>query len=191
MAASGDRLGTPLARIRAAVDDLPRWLRSLDDVSLGEPLIEIREVIDRSESVFADGVRRWDKSGEYRAAGALSLTAWLRWKCKLSGSAAMERVEIARQLEKLPETAAAFANGDVGFQHVAVLARTAEHVGAAAVRKDEASLLKSAQSMDPGQFTTLAKRTSSTASTPPALSPKRTTHTSDAISTSRDRRTAW
>src|SRR5256886_6868633 len=157
MAASGDRLGTPLARIRAALDDLPRWLRSLDDVSLGEPLIEIREVIDRSESVFADGVRRFDKSGEYKADGALSLTAWLRWKCKLSGGAAMERVEIARHLEKLPATAAAFANGHVGFQHVAVLARTAEHVGAAAVRKDEANLLKSAQTMDPGQFTTVAK----------------------------------
>src|SRR2546423_5934884 len=157
MAASGDRFGTPLARIKAALDDLSRWLSGLDDASLGEPLIEIREVIDRSESVFADGVRRFDKSGEYRADGALSLTAWLRWKCKLSGSAAMERVEIARQLEKLPETAAAFANGDVGFQHVAVLARTAEHVGAAAVRKDEASLLKAAQTMDPGQFTTLAK----------------------------------
>src|SRR6266576_7069655 len=157
MAASGDRFGTPLARIKAALDDLPRWLSGLDDVSLGEPLIEIREVIDRSESVFADSVRRFDKSGEYKADGALSLTAWLRWKCKLSGGAAMERVEIARQLEKLPETAAAFANGDVGFQHVAVLARTAEHVGAAAVRKDEANLLKAAQTMDPGQFTTVAK----------------------------------
>src|SRR6184192_4276043 len=157
MAASGDRLGTPLARIRAALDDLPRWLRSLDDVSLGEPLIEIREVIDRLESVFADGVRRFDKSGEYKADGALSLTAWLRWKCKLSGGAAMERVEIARQLEKLPQIGAAFANGDVGYQHVAVLARTAEHVGAAAVRKDEASLLRAAQTMDPGQFMTVAK----------------------------------
>src|SRR3989441_6299909 len=157
MAASSDRLGTPLARIRAALDDLPRWLRSLDDVSLGEPLIEIREVIDRSESVFADGVRRFDKSGEYRADGALSLTAWLRWKCKLSGGAAMERVEVARQLEKLPETQAAFAKGDVGFQHVAVLARTAEHIGAAAVRKEEAKLLQAAHTMDPGQFTTVAK----------------------------------
>src|SRR5213082_336000 len=157
MAASGDRLGTPLARIRAALDDLPRWLRSLDDVSLGEPLIEIREVIDRSESVFADGVRRFDKSGEYKADGALSLTAWLRWKCKLSGGAAMERVEIARQLAKLPQTGAAFANGDVGYQHVAVLARTAEHVGAAVVRKEEGTLLQAAQTMDPGQFTTVAK----------------------------------
>ena len=49
---------------------------------------------------------------------------------------AVERVEIARQLEKLPQTGAAFANGDVGYQHVAVLARTAEHVGAAVVRKE-------------------------------------------------------
>jgi len=69
----------------------------------------------------------------------------------------MERVEVARQLEKLPETQAAFAKGDVGFQHVAVLARTAEHVGAAAVRKEEAKLLQAAQTMDPGQFTTVAK----------------------------------
>ena len=157
MAASADRLGTPLARIKAALDDLPRWLSGLDDVSLGEPLIEIREVIDRSESVFADGVRRFDKSGEYKADGALSLTAWLRWKCKLSGGAAMERVEIARQLEKLPQTGAAFANGDVGYQHVAVLARAAEHVGAAVVRKEEGTLLQAAQTMDPGQFTTVAK----------------------------------
>src|SRR5436305_8539108 len=157
MAASADRLGTPLARIKAALDDLPRWLSGLEDVSLGEPVIEIREVIDRSESVFADGVRRFDKSGEYKADGALSLTAWLRWKCKLSGGAAMERVEIARQLEKLPQTGAAFANGDVGYQHVAVLARTAENVGAAVVRKEEGTLLQAAQTMDPGQFTTVAK----------------------------------
>src|SRR5437764_4242436 len=157
MAASADRLGTPLARIKAALDDLPRWLSGLDGGSLGEPLIEIREVIDRSESVFADGVRRFDKSGEYKADGALSLAAWLRWKCKLSGGAAMERVEIARQLEKLPQTGAAFANGDVGYQHVAVLARAAEHAGAPAVRKEEGKLLQAAQTMDPVQFMTVAK----------------------------------
>ena len=157
MAASGDRSGTPLARIKAALNDLPGWLSALDDASLGEPLIEIREVIDRSESVFADGVRRFDKSGEYKADGALSLTAWLRWKCKLSGGAAAERVEVARQLEKLPKTEEAFASGALGYQHVAALARTAEHVGAAAVRNEEASLLQAARTMDPGQFTAVAK----------------------------------
>src|SRR4029077_1178007 len=157
MAASGDRSGTPLARIKAALDDLPGWLSRLDAASLGEPLIEIRGVIDRSESVFADGVRRFDKSGEYKADGALSLVAWLRWKCKLSGGAAAERVEIARQLEKLPKTEEAFASGTLGYQHVAVMARAAEHVGAAPVRKEEAGWLQAAQALDPGQFTGVAK----------------------------------
>src|SRR5438128_478718 len=145
-------------KLRMAVQAMAAWVDDAEAEGLGEALIQIREVgIDPLEAVFATGLRRFDKSGEYKAEGALSLTAWLRWKCKLSGGAALERVEVARQLEKLPETTAAFANGDVGFQHVAVLARTAEHVGAAAVRKEEGTLLQAAQTMDPGQFVTVAK----------------------------------
>src|SRR6266705_3230692 len=145
-------------KLRVGVQAVSACVRDADGETLGDALIQIREAgIDPLEAVFATGVRRFDKSGEYKADGALSLTAWLRWKCKLSGGAAMERVEIARQLEKLPRTGAAVANGDVGYQHVAILARTAEHVGTAAVRKEEASLLQAAQTMDPGQFTTVAK----------------------------------
>src|SRR6266576_322077 len=156
--ARGRQCEAAVEKLRVGVQAVSACVRDAQGETLGDALSQIREAgIDPLEAVFATGVRRFDKSGEYKADGALSLTAWLRWKCKLSGGAAMERVEIARQLEKLPETAAAFANGEVGFQHVAVLARTAEHVGAAAVRKDEASLLKAAQTMDPGQFTTVAK----------------------------------
>src|SRR5438128_2095978 len=145
-------------KLRVGVQAMAAWIHESDGEVLGEGLIQIREAgIDPLEAVFATGVRRFDKSGEYKADGALSLAAWLRWKCKLSGGAAMERVEIARQLEKLPQTGAAFANGDVGYQHVAVLARAAEHVGAAAVRKEEGKLLQAAQTMDPGQFMTVAK----------------------------------
>ena len=144
--------------LRTSVQAVAVCVRDADGETLGDALIQIREAgIDPLEAIFATGVRRFDKSGAYKADGALSLTAWLRWKCKLSGGAAMERVEIARQLEKLPRTGAAFANGDIGYQHVAVLARTAEHVGAAAVRKEEGNLLQAAQTMDPGQFTTVAK----------------------------------
>jgi hypothetical protein len=144
--------------LRASVHAVSECVQRADGETLGEALIQIREAgIDPLEAVFASGVRRFDKSGEYKADGALSLTAWLRWKCKLSAGAALERVEIARQLEKLPQTEAAFANGDLGYQHVAVMAHAAEHVGAAAVRKEEASLLRAAQTMDPGQFTGVAK----------------------------------
>src|SRR5207302_769365 len=152
------RLDAAMQSLRAGVRAVADCVREADGETLGEALIQIREAgIDPLEAVFASGVRRFDRSGEYKADGALSLAAWLRWKCKLSGGAAMERVEVARQLEKLPQIQAAFAKGDVGFQHVAVLARTAEHVGATAVRKAEGTLLQAAQTMDPGQFTTVAK----------------------------------
>src|SRR5437870_13790585 len=124
MAASGMLVEPAKSELQGASEDLmiavqrmATCIRAPDAAELGEALIQIREVgIDPLEAVFATGLRRFDKSGEYKAEGALSLTAWLRWKCKLSGGAALERVEVARQLEKLPETTAAFANGDVGFQ---------------------------------------------------------------------------
>jgi hypothetical protein len=144
--------------VRAGVQAMSAWVREADAEALGEALIQIREAgIDPLEAVFAEGVRRFDKSGEYHGDGALSIVEWLRARCKLSGGAAAERVGIARQLEKLPKTEAAFANGDLGYQHVAVIARAAEHVGAAAVRREEANLLHAAQSMDPGRFTGVAK----------------------------------
>jgi hypothetical protein len=134
------------------------YAQKADGVELGELLILIREAgIDPLEAAFATGVRRFDKSGEYAADGALNVTAWLKWKCKLSGGAAAERVEISKQLERLPQTEAAFAHGQLGYQHVALMARTAQNVGAAAVRGEERNLLKAAQSMDPGQFLTVAK----------------------------------
>src|SRR3979411_2378196 len=123
------RFETAVKQLRGGVQAMATWIRDADGEGLGEGLIQLREAgIDPLEAVFADGVRRFDKSGEYKADGALSLTAWLGWKCKLSGGAALERVTIAHQLEQLPKTGAAFARGDLD-QHVAVLARTAEHVG--------------------------------------------------------------
>ncbi|HEV3096838.1 MAG TPA: DUF222 domain-containing protein, partial [Candidatus Dormibacteraeota bacterium] len=145
-------------QLQAAVKLILACAHDTDGPELGELLILIREAgIDPLEAAFATGVRRFDKSGEYAADGALSVTAWLKWKCKLSGGAAAERVEIGKQLERLPKTDAAFARGDLGYQHVAVMARTAENLGAAAVRSEEGNLLTAAQSMDPGQFTTVVK----------------------------------
>src|ERR1700737_309082 len=135
------RFEAALAKMRDGVQAMSAWAHQADDAALGQGLIQIRESgIDPLEAVFAVGLSRFDRSGEYAADGALSVVAWLKWKCKLSGGAAAERVEIAHQLEKLPKTEAAFANGDLGYQHVAVMARAAEHVGAAAGRKEEANL---------------------------------------------------
>ena len=133
-------------------------IRAADAAELGEGLIQIREVgIDPMEAVFASGLRRFDKSGEYKADGALSAVAWVRERCNLSAGAAAERVSVARQLETLPQIEKALAKGDVGYQHVALIARAAENVGSAPVQKEENHLLKAAQTMDPGRFAAVAK----------------------------------
>jgi len=152
------RLETVVAQLRDGVHAMSDWIREANGQDLGEGLIQIREAgIDPREAVFADGLRRFDDSGEYAADGALSVIAWLKWRCKLSGGAAAERVGIARQLEQLPRTGEAFARGDLGYQHVAMIARTADHLGAGAVRKAESSLLEAAMTHDPGQFAGITK----------------------------------
>jgi len=165
MAASGSVIALRQSDAKAAAEQLAAAVKRVlasaqeaEGAELGELLVLIREAgIDPLEAAFATGVRRFDKSGEYAADGALNVIAWLKWKCKLSGGAAAERVEIGKQLERLPKTEQAFAHGQLGYQHVALLARTAENLGAAAVSGEEGNLLKSAQSMDPGQFMTVVK----------------------------------
>jgi len=148
---------SPLERILAGLRDLPAWVAEQPAGQLGEVIITSREIIDRTEAVGAEATRRFEKAGGYKSDGFLGMVPWLRVNGKLSGAAAAERVDTARQLKELPRTEEALARGEIGYQHAVAMARTAEHVGAAQVRKAEATLLKAAESMDPGQFITVAK----------------------------------
>jgi hypothetical protein len=152
------KLQGAVRELQTAVQRVGTCIEEADAADLGQGLIDIREVgIDPLEAAFANGLRRFDKSAEYKADGALSAVAWVRERCNLSAGAAAERVSVARQLETLPQIAKAFASGDVGFQHVALIARTAENVGSAPVQHEETNLLKAAQTMDPGRFAAVAK----------------------------------
>jgi hypothetical protein len=143
--------------LQRLVPKVGRWMSVARGSARANGLITLRSTITQLEAIFADGVHGFDDAGEYAEDGALSSVAWLKWKCKLSGGAAAERVGIARQIEKLPKTQEAFAKGEVGFQQVAMLARTAENVGAGPVREHEATLLQAATTMDPGRFASVTK----------------------------------
>jgi Domain of unknown function (DUF222) len=148
---------SPLDRILSGLRDLPGWVADQPASQLGAVIIKGREVIDRTEAITGEATRRFEKAGGYKADGFVGMVPWLRVNGKLSGGAAAERVETARQLKELPRTEEALARGEIGYQHAVAMARTADHVGAAHVRKAEATLLKAAETMDPGQFITVAK----------------------------------
>src|SRR5438270_10763047 len=128
MAGLEKRDESPFDLIRRGIEALPAWLAKQRDRDLGPVAIELREMADRTEGFSAEVIRRFEKSGAWAEDGALDIVSWLKANGKLSCGAAMERVAIGRQLEKLPETAQAFQRGDLGYQHAAILSRTAEKV---------------------------------------------------------------
>ena len=148
---------TPLDRIMSGIRELPGWVAEQPAGRLGDVIIKSREIIDRTEALAADATRRFEKAGGYKADGFVGMIPWLRVNGKLSGPAAAERVEVAHQLKDLPRTEEALARGEIGYQHALTMARTAQTLGAAQVRKAEPTLLKAAETMDPGQFLGVAK----------------------------------
>ncbi len=143
---------TPTDPLQAGIDALRSRLADIPDVDLGPELVRIRGTIDRLESVFAEGLRRFDSHDGFASAGALSAVSWLRWQCRLSPWAATEHLAVARQLGSLPQTEAAFARGDIGYSHAAVIARTADDIGDEQAQKREVDFLASAKELDPGRF---------------------------------------
>ena len=146
-----------MERMKGALADFPAWAASQPAGECGQIVMACREIIDRTEAVSAEATRRFEKAGGYKADGSLGMVPWLKSHCKLNAGSAVERVETARQLAELPRTEEALARGEIGYQHAVAMAKTAEHVGAAKVRKAESMLLKAAETMDPGQFVGVAK----------------------------------
>src|SRR5260370_39733099 len=82
--AGADRFEAAVASLKASAQAIATVVNQAEGEALGEALIQIRESgIDPLEAAFAGGVLRFDKSGEYKADGALSIIEWLRWKCRL------------------------------------------------------------------------------------------------------------
>jgi len=94
-------------------------------------------------------LRRFDRGQGYANTLALSAKAWMRWKCNLDPDAASRQVDIARQLESLPQTSKAFADGDISFTHVSLIAKTAKRLGDRMEAEAEGVLVKLAAEVDP------------------------------------------
>jgi hypothetical protein len=127
-------------------------VESVAQVRLGDELKTLREAADVLEAATAKLLYRFDKAREYASEGHPSAVSWMRDNCRMTGAAAAQRMSIARSLAELPQTEAALTNAEIGYQHVAHIARTAEAVGSDTVRDAEEILLDAAKQMGPGTF---------------------------------------
>jgi hypothetical protein len=89
------------------------------------------------------------KSGFLEDAGYNSPTDWLRFNCHLTDKVAGDRIQVGEHLAQLPMSVDYLRNGEIGYAHLAVLARTAEALGA---RFDGRELLGIAVENTPGKL---------------------------------------
>src|ERR1700674_4955366 len=108
---------------------------------LAKNLISLGQAVDLILLEFSRVAAEFAQTDEYDQQGFDSPISWIKENCHMAGGAAADRVCVGEQRERLIESLAAVAEGQIGFAHFALLARTSAAVGG---RLDEARLLRQA-----------------------------------------------
>src|SRR5438874_13501979 len=148
----------PMAMLASAAEAVVAFFAEAPPAALGEAMIDCRRQMDRLEAGFTQAAGRFATNREYAAEGAPSAVSWLKANCRMSAGAAAERLNIARQMDQLPDSHEALSSGQLGYQHAALIARLAGQVGAETVREAEGDLLKMAADFDPNRFSLVIRR---------------------------------
>lgn len=117
--------------------------------ALGERLIALRLQIDLLEIEFCRLAAELDRGQAWEDEGFNSALDWIRFNCKMTSNAAADRVTVGERISGLARSAASVESGQIGFAHLAVMARTADAVGS---NFDETKLLELAIKNSPGKF---------------------------------------
>ena len=112
-------------------------------------LLQRRLVIDLQEIAFAREAAEFAASDAWDEDGSVSAIDWLRFHCHMNAGAAANSIAVGEMLEKIPESDQAVVDGEIGFAHLATMARTAEALGE---RFDEKVLVEKAKENSPGKF---------------------------------------
>ena len=120
-----------------------------DNDLLRERLIQRRRVIDLQEVSFAREAAELAAGNAWDEDGSVTAVDWLRFNCHMTAGAAANAIAVGEALEHLPESHQAVVDCEIGFAHLALMARTAEALDD---RFDESVLLVKAKENSPGKF---------------------------------------
>jgi uncharacterized protein DUF222/HNH endonuclease len=116
---------------------------------MGAEVISQWQRVQREQAKFTHKLRNFDLAHACAASGALTTAAWMRVNLRMTGPQAAQQVMLARQLDELPQTAAALERGDISYQHAAVIASCARKLGSEVVAAREEILVDCAREVDP------------------------------------------
>jgi hypothetical protein len=117
-------------------------------------LVELRRLCDRLEVRFSAVAADFAATQESDDQEALTPIDWIRQACRMSGYAAYQRVCVGDQLAVMPQTIEAMAAGEIGFGHLALMARTARCLSESPTGRgfEESALLEKAVGLSVASF---------------------------------------
>jgi hypothetical protein len=144
-------------------------------------------IAEQVEFLKLCALRRFDERGDWAVDGFVSAAAWLRARANMSHGAAVHALTLARRLPQLPETAAAFAAGEISRHHAAVIADACTPERVHAITEVEAQLVEIARRVQPRDLRAIVRRLTDAfdgdggAATDEALHARRRLHLSQTI----------
>jgi hypothetical protein len=151
--------GAPLRPEIAHLFDAVRAVRSrplagLSGADLREEVIQLRRAGDLLELTFAETVGAHSASGDPLLADDGHSLSFLREECQMTSERAAEAVSVGDQALELGAAVAAVEAAEIGFAHLAVMARTREAISPLGRWKPEleARLLRKAKALTVTRF---------------------------------------
>jgi hypothetical protein len=137
--------------LAAAIDKTLAYEGDLDPV-------EMCRLAERMEFLRVRALRRYERSQDWRAEGFLSAAAAVRSKCNVTHGAASSALKLGERLEQLPETAAAFAAGEITRRHAQAIAEPCTPERIDAMRDVEPQLVEVARHVNAKELRAVVRR---------------------------------
>ncbi len=151
-----------LNRLSAAIDELASEPTiELPAADLPNRLLALHRAAARLHAELLRTTAAFEAGAAWQADGAVTPAAWLRHEARVTEGAARDQLRTARLLrDDLPLTAAALAAGEIGSDHVRVIARaaTANPNRRASLAEAEPLLIDAARRLGPRMFATVVRR---------------------------------
>jgi Domain of unknown function (DUF222) len=117
-------------------------------------LVRLRHIADVVELAFSTVAQAFAETDEYEAEGSVSPIDWIRHNCRMGAGATADRINVGRQMANTPRSTKAVADGEIGFAHLSLIARTASMVedSKSSGPFDETVLLEAARETSVGRL---------------------------------------
>jgi hypothetical protein len=147
-------VATELALLAESVERFCLVAHRTTGEELSTDLPELSRCLNLLQLKFSEMATAFAATDEYDRQGAYSPIHWIRVNCHMTSAAAGDRLAVGDLMQRVPQSVEAMAAGEIGFPHLALIAREAEAVAESGTNNsfDETRLLDKARDFTVGRF---------------------------------------